>query len=181
MLSFTSVSAMLNTLPGVSSSTNATSAQLMLFAERAESVISAKLAKRYAIPFTATFQPTSILHDIATDLACYKFLTRRVFTSERANKSEWPDRFKESMDLLDEIACGQIPLLDSSGGLIPESGQIVIWSNTMHCRPRYVPACNTTMNSWPGYMSVCESVIDDEDCETDIPCLGMESPGTFFV
>lgn len=136
LLSYTTVSAMLVTLPNVTSATNATSAHLCIFAQRAESVINAKLSRTYALPFTFVIPTTSILHDIATDLACYKFLTRRVFTSERANKSEWPDRFREAMELLDEIVSGQIPLLDSSGGVIPASiSQTQIWSNTMNYSP----------------------------------------------
>ena len=135
-LAFTTVSAMLVTLPNVSSSTNATSAQLCLFAQDAEGIMNAKLSKLYTLPFTFVVSAGHILHGIATDLACYRFLTRRVFTSERANKSEWPDKFREAMDLLDEIVSGEIPLLDSSGGVIPAStGQVQIWSNTMGYQP----------------------------------------------
>jgi hypothetical protein len=50
-LSFTTVSEMLVTLLGISSSTNATSAQLAVFAQRAESVMNAKLAKAFVLPF----------------------------------------------------------------------------------------------------------------------------------
>lgn len=136
MLKFTTVSAMCVLLPNVSSSTNATSAQLCLFAQDAEGIMNAKLSKLYALPFTFVVPVGHILHSIATDLACYRFLTRRVFTSERANKSDWPDKFREAMDLLDEIVAGEIPLLDSSASLIPAStAQIHVWSNTMDYHP----------------------------------------------
>lgn len=136
MLSYTTVSAMLVLLPNVSSSTNASSAHLSLFAQDAEGLMNAKLSKTYALPFTFVVPAGHVLRSIATDLACYRFLTRRVFTSERANKSEWPDRFREAMDLLDEIVSGGIPLLDSSGGVIPASiSQSQIWSNTMNFQP----------------------------------------------
>ena len=132
-LSFTTVSAMLVTLPGVSSSTNATSAQLAVFAERAESVMNAKLAKRYALPFVVA---PPVLQTIATELAVYNFLTRRVFTQEKQNRSEWPDRYKEAMDLLDEIVSGEFPLIDAAGVVIgATTSQIQIWSNTMWFRP----------------------------------------------
>jgi hypothetical protein len=133
-LSFTTVSAMLVTLPGISSSTNATSAQLAIFAERAESVMNAKLAKSFTLPFAGR---VPVLETIATKQALCEFLTSRVFTQERQNNSEWPDRLcKESMELLDKIVLGEVPLLYSSGGLIAGStAQSQIWSNTMGYRP----------------------------------------------
>lgn len=134
MLSFTTVSAMLVTLPGISSSTNATSAQLAVFAERAESVMNAKLARLYTIPFASP--PPKVLETIATELAVYSFLTRRVFTQEKQNNSAWPDRYREAMELLDEIVAGEVPLITASGAVIPSTtAQQQIWSNTMTFHP----------------------------------------------
>lgn len=130
---YTTVSLMLVTLPAISSRTNATSADLAVFAERAETVINAKIAKFYSLPFTDRIP---ILETIATDIACYYFLTRRVFTQERDNESSWPDKFKESMGLLDEIVDGRIPLLTSSGALLPVNTSVIeVWSNNMGYRP----------------------------------------------
>lgn len=130
---YSTVSHMLATIPVVSSRTNATSADLSVFLTRAEGVMDAKLAKRYALPLTGSYQ---ILNHVATDLSCYYFLSRRVFTQERANDSTWPDRFKESMELLDSIASGEIPLVGADGAVLsPSSALLHVWSSTEDYEP----------------------------------------------
>lgn len=133
VFSYSTVSEMLVTLPVVSSRTSATSAELAVFGERGETLMNATLAKRYVLPFA---QVIPLLRTLSTDMACYQFLSRRVFTQERDNKSAWPDRFKESMETLGKIASGEIPLIGIDGGVIPESAaQIQIWSNTQDYEP----------------------------------------------
>jgi phage gp36-like protein len=133
MLNYTTVSAMLVVLPNVSSSTNATSAQLAFIAEGEEAVMDTVLRQQYSLPFTYV---DPVLKRIARELAVYSFLTRRVFSQEKQNNSEWPDRYRESWDLLNRIATGELPLSDGAGGVIPVSvTDNQIWSNTMGFRP----------------------------------------------
>ncbi len=124
---------MLLTVPVVSSRTNATSAELDQFAQRGESIINARIGARYALPLT---QRVPVLETIATDLACYFFLSRRVFTQEKRNDSVWVDRYKESLDLLDKIAEGDMALTTDTGGLISARTDIhEMWSNTRDYHP----------------------------------------------
>lgn len=131
--SYTTVSLMLMTVPVVSSRTVVTSAELNNFAERGESIINARIGARYALPLT---QRVPVLETVATDLACYFFLSRRVFTQEKRNDSVWVDRYKESMDLLDKIADGDMALTAADGGLIPARTDVhEMWSNTKDYHP----------------------------------------------
>lgn len=131
--SYTTVSLMLMTIPVVSSRTNATSAELDQFASRGESLINARIGARYALPLT---QRVPVLETIATDLAVYFFLSRRVFTQEKRNDSMWVDRYKESMEFLDKIADGDMALTAADGGLIAARTDIhEMWSNTKDYHP----------------------------------------------
>jgi len=144
------------TLPAISSITQITSAQLAWYAGQAESFINAKISKHYALPF-ATDVP--LLTTISTDLALYNLLVKRLFTAERMNKSEWPDRYKEAMAMLDDIASGKIVLIDSSGSVIGARNDIAeMWTNTM----RYVPTFHD--GAWED-MVTDPSKLDDIDSD----------------
>lgn len=130
---YTTTSLMLLTLPAIGSRTNITSAHLSEFARRAESVINAKLGKLYTVPFSAT--PPVIEH-IATEIGLYYALSRRVFTQEKKNQSEWVTGFKEAFKLLDDIASGAVTLIDSAGAIIAASTAVQeVWSNTSDYLP----------------------------------------------
>lgn len=133
-VSWTTVSLMLATLPAIGSRTSVTSTDMALFAGRAESMMRAKLSQLYSLPFEKTYDP---LETIATDLACYMLLSRRIFTTERQNESPWVDRFKESMESLDKIVEGKIPLIDpDTGGLVAATNLgAEVWSSTQAWYP----------------------------------------------
>lgn len=151
-MTYSTVSHMLATVPVVSSRTNANSADLNGFLKRAEGIMDSRLARRYALPLVGSYQ---ILNHVATDLSVYFFLTRRVFTQEKANESSWPDRFKESFGLLQEIADGVIPLVGEDGVVAPVSEALMdVWSNTL--------AYNATMTEDdPLNQFIDEDKIDD--------------------
>ncbi len=133
VVSYTTVSRMLLTLPEIQSRTNIRSAEFADFASRGESIINAKIARRYSLPFTVEIP---ILETLSTDIAIYLVLTRRVFTGEKKNDSTWPDRYKEALDMCDSIAAGTLALLDSSGGIISQSGNAgEAYSSSMNFEP----------------------------------------------
>ncbi len=105
---------MLLTLPAVGSRVSVNSAGMANFIGRAEATMRAKWADRYEFPLA----PSPFVETLATDYACYLFLSRRVFTTERQQGSEWVERFKESLDMIDAVAEGKMSIVDSAGGII---------------------------------------------------------------
>ena len=129
IVGYTSVERCYEVVPGLGSLTNLTSAQIVDgFIQAAESIIDAKLAKLYAVPFSAP--PPAIIATIATDITLYRILSQRIFTQQKLKDSVWPDRFKQSMDMLDEIADGTVTLVNSGGGITEQSSTQQATSNT---------------------------------------------------
>ena len=114
-VSYTSIGKMLLVLPDLGSATTLTSAQLFEFAGQAESEMNAALVKKYALPLSGE---VPILTTLATDIAIYKVLTRRLFTPERLAASPWPDRYKEAVAQLEKIAVGDLMLVNASGAAV---------------------------------------------------------------
>jgi len=102
--------------PMIGSLSDLTSAQLVsAFINPAEAEMNSRLSRRYTVPVPGTIP---LLQAIADDLSVYRALSRRVFSQDQLKESAWPDRFKESMDVLNEIASGKIFLVDSAGAII---------------------------------------------------------------
>lgn len=154
-MSYATVTEVVYTLPQVNSVSTITSATIFTATVRADSIINAKLSRRYVVPITPA---PPILTTICIDLTLYR-LMRRFFSGERQNSSEWPAKYKESMDLLDEIANGGLQLVDSGGGVIqPTAGSDIAWSSTQG----YVP----TFNEDGDLMSVIdENKLDDIEAD----------------
>ncbi|MBI4185299.1 MAG: DUF1320 family protein [Proteobacteria bacterium] len=134
-VSYTSVALIYEALSELGSRTTLTSAQVAAFAGRVEAGMNARLARAYALPFA---RAVPALQDIATDLAIYRLLSRVVFTGERLGESPWPARYKEASEALEAIARGRVPLLDSSGALIPtRAGVAEVWSTTQGFAPTF--------------------------------------------
>ena len=135
VVSYTTVSLMFVTLPDLGSVTTLTSLQLATFAGQGEALINAKISPMYSLPLTAE---VPILQAVATDIAIYNVLTRRLFTSKQLETSPWPDRYKESMGILDKIADGTIPLVDSSGTVLSgRTDQAEVYSTTKNYVPTF--------------------------------------------
>jgi len=151
-LSFTTVSLMMQTISIVASRTSTPSADLCAFAVRAESEINARVANLYTLPFAAA---PPLLETIATEIAVQKYLEHRVFTSERRNDSEWPKTFDRAWKTLDKIMKGEMPLVTSSGGIIPvRTDEAEVWSNTK----TYIP---TFGEDDPSQQFVDDNKLDD--------------------
>ena len=134
-LTYTSVDRMLTAYPRVAEVSAITSAHLATYAGDAEALVNAWIAQRYTVPVSGN---PPLLVTLATDLAVYRTLALRVFTSERMNESAWPDRYKESMSMLERIAAGDIPLVTVSGDLVTEGSATIageVWSSKVGYLP----------------------------------------------
>lgn len=113
---YTSVARVYDLEPMIGSLSDLTSAQILgAFIEPAEGEIHGRIVRRYEVPVSGV---VPILQGIADDLTVYRVLSRRVFTADQLKNSVWPDRFKESLDLLKDVADGKVLLVNSAGTII---------------------------------------------------------------
>lgn len=118
MGTYTNETRIYNAVPMIGSVDDLTSAQLVSgFINPTEGEINARLSRRYTVPITGS---TPVLEGIADDLTLYRVLSRRIFTQDQLKDSVWPNRFKEALDLLKEIASGQIEIVNSAGAVIAQ-------------------------------------------------------------
>ena len=123
MPNYTSVDRVYDLEPLVGSLADLTSAQLLsTFIDTAEAEMNARLARRYTVPISGTIP---LLQAVADDIAVYRVLSRRMFTQDQLKDSVWPDRFKESLETLNEIASGKVLLVDDSGAVVSTLGTVV--------------------------------------------------------
>ena len=136
MPSYSDVNRVYDLEPMIGSISDLTSAQLVsAFINPAEADMNARLSRRYTVPITGTIP---LLQAIADDLSVYRALSRRVFTQDQLKDSSWPDRFKESMDTLMEIANGKVLLVDSAGAAVATKTNVAnAQSNNMHNLPTF--------------------------------------------
>lgn len=115
VVSYTTASLMQMTLTAIGSISTLNNSLMLLHAGQAEALMNAKLSRRYSLPFTSQIP---LLETLATDLAIYRVLSSRITLKSDAGEHPWYVRFKESMKLLDDIAKGDILLVDTTGTLI---------------------------------------------------------------
>lgn len=125
---YTSVARCYQVVPDLGSVTNLSSAQIVEgFIEAAESLIDARLAKIYAVPFNPV---PRVIQTICTDITIYRILSQRTFTAQKLKDSVWPDRFKQAEELLEAIANGEVPLVNSGGTVVEELASFAATSTT---------------------------------------------------
>jgi len=130
MADYTSVAAVLALVPMVGSVTSVMSADIVTFINAAESIVNAKVSKAYTVPVTPA---PPLLETLTVDLTVYRLLSLRFFTQEQMNRSVWPDRFKESLAILNDIGAGKVPLLTGSGTVIEsDKGAAAMSSSTLN-------------------------------------------------
>ncbi|HEV8639641.1 MAG TPA: phage protein Gp36 family protein [Methylomirabilota bacterium] len=152
-VSYTSVGLMYISCPDLGSVTTLTSGHLATFAGQAEAEINGNIARLYALPMAGD---VPLLTTLATDIAIYKVLTRRLFTSERLAASPWPDRYRESVAMLLKIADGSLPLVTASGAVLAGRSDI---SEVFSTTKNYVPTI--WEGAWPN-QDVDPNKIEDE-------------------
>jgi len=133
VVSYTTVSLMQMTLAEVGSISTMTDSVLLLHAGAAEARINAKISKRYALPFT---QEIPLLETLSTDMAIYRVLTGRIIIN---HEHPWFARYRDAVKVLNEIADGSLPLLDSTGSVLEgrSDNSMEVWSNTKGYQPTH--------------------------------------------
>lgn len=154
-VTFTTVSLMYAVLPDLGSITTLSSAHLATFAGEAEAEINANIAQKYALPIS---QDVPMLTTLATDLAIYNTLAKRVFTAERLAGSPWTDRYKEAQTKLQRLAEGDLLLVTSSGTVIAGRTDIAeVFSTTKN----YLPTMHE--GPWPYQQQDVDKIQDTLD------------------
>lgn len=145
-LTYTTVDRMLAVEPRVGSLLSVNCGQMVIFATDAEAEVNGALGKFYDVPVVspASGNTVPLLTSIATDIAIYRLLSRRIFTQERLQDSVWPDKFKEAGDQLGAIKDGTMLLFDNSGTLIVDRTDIAeVYSSTMDYVPTFTELDST--------------------------------------
>lgn len=100
----------------------------------ADSIINAKLARQYTLPFSTT---PPVINTIATILAAY-YVTEAQFSGGQANKSEWVNnKYSQMMKLLDQLAEGKMDLVATAGTVIDRTNTDEVSSNTSGYAPTF--------------------------------------------
>jgi phage gp36-like protein len=115
------VSDVMNAQPLFSSADYITSAVVAIHMGQAEATIWAKLASRYSVPILPA---PPLIVSIDMDLSIYAILVKQAILANTLEDSPWPDRYKETMELLDALAAGSMSLVSASGTVIDESTSV---------------------------------------------------------
>ena len=159
-VSYSTVSGILSVLPDIGSITTLTSAHIANFIGQGEAFINVKISKSYSLPMASE---VPILQNLSTDIGLYYILSRRVYGPERLNASPWPDRFKEALVILDDIASGKIALVTNSGTIVGARTDLAeIFSTTMNYNPTFFEGGHA------GDQIIDRDKIDDELGKRDI-------------
>lgn len=127
MSNYTNYERIVGLVPGIGSITDLTSTQLVnVFINPVESLINSKLSRYYTVPLSPA---PDMIRGIADSLAVYKILIARAMLPGRLKDSPWPDKFKEDMKLLDDIAAGTTPIITDSGTTVPQNTTYAAQSN----------------------------------------------------
>lgn len=137
-VSFSTVSDVLTTLPAVGSVSVISSADIAYAIGQSQAYVEAKLSGVYSMPFTSI---PLLVNRIVTDLTIYR-LSRRFAIFQKDNKGF--DVYKDdSMQLIQDLIDGAIPLLDSSLNIVTQisNSSLVPWSNTKDYTPTFSEEC----------------------------------------
>ena len=121
-MAYATASSLLVLLPGLPQTTTAngyTSSVAIIDAHivRADSLIDAKCAVRYDVPFSAT---PPIIKTLSEDISAY-LSYRSFYTQDNQNKTDYFEELRDrAYEWLDEISKGTMKLVDSTGSLISE-------------------------------------------------------------
>lgn len=117
-ITITSTGMLLTAQPLLASASAITSAQLALHLAQAEALVWAAASARYNIATLQAPVVPPLLESICIDLACYGVLVKQAIIANTLEDSPWPDRYKESMELLTQVAEGDLKLLSGSNTVI---------------------------------------------------------------
>ena len=116
-----------------------TTARITAYITQAENIVNGKVVRRYDISaFTSTSCPP-MLQTIAKDICCY-YVMRALFAGDNQNASEWAEKFKDQIGMLDEVRDGKIDLFNSAGVMLAERSTdnlSMVDSNTKDYSPSF--------------------------------------------
>lgn len=137
-VSYTSVSRVNSAYPPIGSVTNITSGVVHQFAGDVEAEINAKVSKQYALPFTVE---VPLLTAIATRETIYRIAVQRLlvqFPAAQQGQHPLQVQHKDDLKLLQQIADGELQLVDSSGAVVAvDATQIEVYSTTKNFEPTF--------------------------------------------
>lgn len=133
MPNYGTVAGVFELYPRVGSVSAVTSATVFSYITRAEARVDAIVGQRYTVPVPGS---PPLLKEAAETLTL-GLLTRRFFSQEQENKSEWVEGFfTDATAILNALAAGSMTLVSSAGAVIASTrpGQSV-WSSTKDYHP----------------------------------------------
>ena len=114
MTAYTTDTLVKELLLGLGDATAYASVNFTTIIARAQNKIDAKLAGRYAVPFT-TVPP--LIGNLATEIGAFLVFKLLLATNKIAGSGEsqvWAEQYKEAIRALDELAEGKMLLVDRS-------------------------------------------------------------------
>ena len=85
---------------------------------RADNFINSKIVNRYDISgFDTTGSVPPLLKTLSEDIATF-FTMRNNYSNDNQNYNEWVEKYKDAIDMLDEIREGNMDLVNTTGSQI---------------------------------------------------------------
>lgn len=120
--------------PALNELTSLTDTQIDFYVAQAEAEIDARLAVRYALPFSAV---PPLVEALATEYALIKLMDR-FYSSEAPAKNDWKEvRRREMKELLVALADGTATLVTTTGAVITTATGAGIESDTSDYTPTF--------------------------------------------
>lgn len=163
IVSYTSVERINQAFPAISSVSNINSAVVAQYAESVEAEINAKIAKRYTLPLTVQ---SPLLVAIATRETIYRIAVQRAlvqFPPAQQGKHPMQTQHTDDQKLLEQIAAGEVTLINSGGVVVAaNTADVEVFSTTKD----YVP----TFHEGSLYDTIQDpSKLDDIRSDRDLP------------
>ena len=145
---YASTTSILLVVPGLPQTTTATgytacAAVVDRHIARADALINSKISKRYSTPITPT---PPLLASLSEDITTY-YSYRSFYSQDNYNKYDNFDELKNmALDTLEQLRQGEIDLVDSSGGVIPEreGGEVSILDSNTKDSPSFFDIDDST-------------------------------------
>lgn len=134
--SYASVSGLLSRTPYIGSAANVSSADIAAFISDAQAIVNGKIGRRYALPLTVE---APLLTQLTTELAIIDLCRKRImfhFSKEDLSAAGILTRYKDAMEMLDDIAEGKLDILTDVGSAVAVANR-EFWSTTLGYNPTF--------------------------------------------
>lgn len=102
-----------------------------LHIDRAESVVNARVAQRYELPFSVV---PPLIRTITQDIAAWMAI-RGTLNQDGKVKNVYLDSYEKAMDLLEEVVKGSVTLVDTNGTALDTIAEDRFKSSTINYSP----------------------------------------------